>query len=100
MAFGEAAARGHIRDLFDKLDADKDGGLTWNELEENIGKIDPKKAKTMMDLADTDTDDRIDLEEFCEFVTLVLRAEKLSFALLERRHIEHFYELFGTTFKN
>ena len=51
-------------DIFDGLDANKDGGIVWKELEANIGKTDPDKAAQLMEMADKNQDDKITWDEF------------------------------------
>ena len=83
-----------FRQIFDELDADKDGGITWNELESNIGKADPEKARQLMDLADRNRDHRIEFDEFVAFVKVVLKAEGLTFDTLTQANMDHFRQLF------
>eukprot|EP00662_Eupelagonemidae_sp_cell21_P020142 gene20142-38801_t len=45
-----------LKSIFEVLDADHSGGLSWGELRATIGQYDPKKAEKMMSLADTDGD--------------------------------------------
>ena len=94
MALGLEKATQTFRGLFDDLDSDKDGGITWNELESNIGKSDPEKARQMMDLADANRDNRIEFAEFVDFVKVVLKAESLTLDTMTNEHMDHFRALF------
>eukprot|EP01060_Flectonema_neradi_P004396 TRINITY_DN1282_c4_g1_i1.p1 TRINITY_DN1282_c4_g1~~TRINITY_DN1282_c4_g1_i1.p1 ORF type:complete len:116 (+),score=25.60 TRINITY_DN1282_c4_g1_i1:49-348(+) len=84
-----------FKEIFDGLDTNKDGGVVWKELENNIGSVDPEKAKQFMDLADTNKDKRIDFDEFLEFVHMIMKSEDLSMDKLTQDHINHFKKLFA-----
>ncbi|KAJ9469517.1 hypothetical protein DIPPA_25003 [Diplonema papillatum] len=94
MAIGADAAKQRFRGIFDSLDANKDGGIVWKELEANIGKADPEKARQLMEMADKNQDDKIEYDEFLSFVEVILRAESLTFDKLSEEHMTHFENLF------
>lgn len=64
-------------------------------MEANIGKTDPDKARQLMDMADKNRDQKIELSEFLEFVEAVMKAEDLTFDKLSQEHMDHFKALFS-----
>ena len=86
-ALGSAKAAELLRELFDTIDTNKDGALEWSELEGNVGRADPAKARQLMDCAFGTKDRMIDFESFSEFMEDNLKAEGLS---MDTATAEHF----------
>eukprot|EP00756_Hemistasia_phaeocysticola_P024310 Hpha_TRINITY_DN15941_c5_g1::TRINITY_DN15941_c5_g1_i1::g.71811::m.71811 len=96
MAIGRERAVAEIRDIFDMLDADASGSLSWSELRENIGRWDPAKAETMISLADTDGNNEVDWEEFLGFSVKAMQYEDLDLERVTMENIMHFRNLFAS----
>ena len=95
MALGTEERKKQFKVIFDSLDANKDGGIVWKELEANTGKTDPDKAAQLMEMADKNQDDKITWDEFLDFVEGVMKQEDLSLDKLSNEHMDHFKALFS-----